>query len=426
MCWTGLRKISGRLVALSIGACLATGSIKAQQLDYWVYSDFAQGEALKLQQAFMDEFIASHPGLTISISGRGDDDLLAGQIAGAASGTGPDVFMNSASFGSLLVRADVLKNIYEDWMAMDEGFRAQFNPSLIDMCTPRPEVMYCLPYTGYGSFMYRNLTVLEAAGIDPNEPIEDWDDWKQQLEKIKAVGKQGVNDLSQTGFAIANIYSGAAEDDEWGIDFDNRKTLIAPEPLAQTLTMLIDLKSYSSGTSENEQVTKDLFITNELAFVINGPWLNPIFEQAAKESGLKYDWVLIPGVREGAYGGVKDFEFIGVAPKENAKIAWEFAAYVAEKQQMVRWAAALGRFNGNDAALAEPQVASHPLLAITLEATKHAIFERPPFFSKPYPADYFSVLLDGVADAVDGGRDDVRQLAENIIDDLNELIAEEE
>jgi len=426
MCWMGFKKIGASLAALTIGGFLAQGNVKAQQLDYWVYSDFAQGEALKLQQTFIDEFTARHPGLTISISGRGDDDLLTGQIAGAASGTGPDVFMNSTSFGALLVKAGVLKNIYQDWMAMDEGFRNQFNPSLIDICTPRPEVMYCLPYTGYGSFMYRNLTVLEEAGIDPNELIKDWDDWKQQLEKIKAVGKQGVNDLSQTWFSIANIYSGVAEQDEWGIDFDNVKTLIKPDKLAQALAMLIDLKSYSSGTSEDEQVTKDLFITNQLAFVVNGPWVNPIFEQAAKESGLKYDRVLVPGVKEGAYGGVKGFELIGVAPKENAKIAWEFAAFVAEKQQMTRWAAALGRFNSNDAALAEPEIASHPLLAITNEASKHAIFNRPPFFIKPYPADYFSVLLDGVADAVDGGHDDVRQLAENIIDNLNALIAEEE
>jgi len=117
-----------------------------------------------------------------------------------------------------------------------------------------------------------------------------------------------------------------------------------------------------------------------LLFFVGGPWNNPIFEQAASASGLKYDWVLIPGAQEGAHGGVKGFEFIGIAPKENAKIAWEFAAHVAEKNQMTRWAAALGRFNSNDAALQDPQVAGHPLLAITRDAVLHAIFNRPPFF----------------------------------------------
>jgi len=417
-----------RLLREKAAVCLlslvaAASPAMAQELDYWVYSDFAQGEALRLQQTFIEEFTAKYPDVKITISGRGDDDLLTGQIAGAASGTGPDVFMNSTSLGAILAKAGVLKNIYQDWMAMDEEFRAQFNPDLIAMCTPQPEVMYCIPYTGYGSFMYRNLSVLEEAGIDPNQPIKDWEDWKAQMQKLEAAGKRSVNDLSQTWFSVANIYSGVAEMDEWGIDFDNRKTLIKPEKLAEAAQMLIDIKPYTTGTSEDEQVTKDLFITNQLAYIVSGPWTNPIFEQAAASSGLKYDWVLVPGAVEGSYGGVKGFEFIGVAPKENAKIAFEFAAHVAEKNQMTRWAAALGRFNSNDAALADSQVASHPLLALTNEAASHAIFNRPPFFVEPYPADYWSVLLDGIADIVDGV-ETAQEGAQRIVEELDALVEE--
>jgi len=420
MGWIGF----GSVAALALTGVLASGVTQAQQLDYWVYSDFAQGEALKLQQTFIGEFTAKHPGVKITISGRGDDDLLTGQIAGASSGTGPDVFMNSTSLGAILAKAGALKNIYEDWMAMPEEFRAQFSPDLIKMCTPQPGVMYCLPYTGYGSFMYRNLTLLEEAGIDPKQPIKDWSDWKTQMEKVAATGKKAIPDMSQTWLSLANIYSGTAQPEEWGIDFDNKKTRINPGKLAETAQMLLDIKSYTSGTSEDDQVTKDLFSTNQLAFVVSGPWVNPIFEQVAKERGLKYDRVLVPGAKEGQYGGVKGFEFIAVAPKANAKLAWEFAAYVAEKKQMIRWASALGRFNSNEAALADPQVAGHPLLAITNEASKHAIFNRPPFFVKPYPTDYWSVLLDGVADIVEGD-ETPQDGAKRIVGELNELIEAE-
>lgn len=416
--------ISRRATALGLAGVLLSTAASAQELEYWVYSDFAQGEALKLQQTFIDEFTKQHPGLKITISGRGDDDLLTGQIAGATSGTGPDVFMNSTSLGAILAQAGALKNLHEDWMAMPEEFRTQFNPDLIKMCTPEPGVMYCLPYTGYGSFMYRNLTVLEKAGIDPTQPIKDWADWKAQMEKISAAGKKAVPDMSQTWFSLANLYSGVAEPNEWGIDFAGKKTLIVPDKLAATTQFMTDIKAFTTGTSEDDQVTKDLFVTNELAFIIGGPWINPIFEQAAKESGLKYDRVLVPAVKAGDFGGVKGFEFIGVAPNENAKISWQFAAYVAEKKQMARWAAALGRFNSNDAALADPAVANHPLLAITNEASKHAIFNRPPFFVKPYPTDYWSILLDGVANIVEGD-ETPKEGAERVVGELNELIASE-
>ncbi|RNF33889.1 extracellular solute-binding protein [Paracoccus methylarcula] len=411
-----------RVLWLALAGAALAGHAGAQELDYWVYSDFAQGEALELQQSFIDEFKAEHPEVEITISGRGDDDLLTGQIAGAASGTGPDVFMNSTSLGAILVEAGALKNIYEDWMAMPEEFRKQFNPDLIDMCSPEPEVMYCLPYTGYGSFMYRNLAVLKEAGIDPDAPIRDWEDWKAQMEKIEAIGKKAVPDMSQTWFSVANAYSGVAEPGEWGIDFENDKTLIEPDKLAAAAQLLVDMKPYSTGTSEDDQATKDLFMSNELAFIVGGPWINPIFEQAAENGDLEYDWVLVPGAEEGKHGGVKGFEFIGVAPKENAGISWLFAAYVAEKSQMSRWAAALGRYNSNDEALADPEVSGHPLLKITNDAAKNAIFNRPPFFVEAYPADYWSVLLDGIASIVEGD-ETPDEGAARIVEELDEVIA---
>ena len=82
-----------------------TGIAAAQDktLEYWVYSDFAQGDALALQQEFIREFTAKHPGVKIEIIGKGDADLTAGQIAGAASGNVPDVFMNGIGTGAQLV-----------------------------------------------------------------------------------------------------------------------------------------------------------------------------------------------------------------------------------------------------------------------------------------------------------------------------------
>ena len=394
----------------------------AVHLDYWVYSDFAQGEALKLQQSFIDGFTAEHPGLSITISGRGDDALLTGEIAGAASKTGPDVFMNSTALGATLVKAGALKNVYDDWMAMPESFRKQFNPELIKVCTPKPGTMYCLPYTGYASLLFRNLTVLEKAGIDPSEPIRNWDDWKAQMAKVKAAGMYAMPDMSQTWFGLANMYSGAAGPDDWGIDFDANKTLIKADKLAATTQYMVDIKPYSTDASDDDQVTKDLFISDKLAFLPGGPWINPIFEKAAKESGLKYDWVLIPGKETGKPAGVKGYELIGVAPNAHADIAWQFAAYVAEKKQMARWAAALGRYNSNDEALADPSVVSNPLLKSTVEAAKNAIFNRPPFFVKAYPADYFSVLLDDVAAIMDGDESPADGAAA-AVEDLNADIA---
>ena len=163
------------LAVASAGTLAAAGAVHAQTpvtLQYWVYSDFAQGDALKLQQQFIAEFEAAHPGVKIVISGKGDDDLTTGQVTGAASGNLPDVFMNGLAAGAQLVEAKAVDNIYARWMAMPQEYRDQFDKDAIASCSPKPQVMYCLPYTGFGEIMFRNLTVLKEAGHRHRDPAE--------------------------------------------------------------------------------------------------------------------------------------------------------------------------------------------------------------------------------------------------------------
>jgi multiple sugar transport system substrate-binding protein len=411
-------------VVLAIGA--APCSVRADSpvtLEYWVYSDYAQGDALKLQQTFIDEFRKTHPNVIINISGKGDDDLLTGEVTGAASGTLPDVFMNGVDVGASLVQAGALKNIYADWMAMPKGYREQFSQDEISTCTPKPETMYCIPYTGFGTFMYRNLDVLQAAGIDPAVPIKDWADWLSQMQKIKAAGKFAIPDETQTWQSVVEIYSGVAGPNDWGVDFATKKTKVDPQKLVSALKMFKDMKPYTSGTSRNDQATKDLFISNQLAFHIVGPWVNPTYEQASKQSRLKYDYVLVPGISAGQYGGIKGYEFLGIAPGKNAKTAFEFAAYITDKDQMVRWAKLLSRYNANAAAMSDPSVMSLRLMKMTKDAVIHAHFNMPPYFVDPYPNCYRQLLTDKAAAVADGDMAP-NDGAKDLIDSLNKCLSE--
>lgn len=411
-------------VMLAIGA--ASGSVRADSpvtLEYWVYSDYAQGDALKLQQTFIDEFKKTHPNVALNISGKGDDDLLTGEVTGAASGTLPDVFMNGVDVGATLAQAGALKNIYADWMATPKSYRDQFSAEEISICTPKPDTMYCIPYTGFGTFMFRNLDVLKAAGIDPNAPIKDWADWLQQMRKIKAAGKFAIPDETQTWQSVVEIYSGVAGPNDWGVDFATKKTKADQQKLALALKMFKDMKPYTSGTSRNDQATKDLFISNQLAFHIVGPWVNPTYEQASKQSGLKYDYVLVPGISVGQNGGIKGYEFLGIAPGKNAKTAFEFAAYITDKDQMVRWAKLLSRYNANAAAMSDPSVVSQSLMKITKDAVDHAHYNMPPYFVDSYPNCYRQLLTDKAAAVADGDMSP-EDGAKDLIDSLNKCLSQ--
>ena len=59
-----------------------------------------------------------------------------------------------------------------------------------------------------------------------------------------------------------------------------------------------------------------------------------------------------------------------VSPGQNREIAWKFAAYITEKNQMARWAKLLSRYNANAAAMADPEVTALPLIAKSVKAVE--------------------------------------------------------
>ena len=121
---------------------------------------------------------------------------------------------------------------------MPQAFRDQFDKDAIASCTPKPETMYCLPYTGFNELLFRNLTVLKEAGIDASAPSKDWAEWFEQMKKVKAAGKFAMPDQAQVFNSVASTYSIVGLHEEWGIDFGAKKTKINPETYATRTSSL--------------------------------------------------------------------------------------------------------------------------------------------------------------------------------------------
>lgn len=383
-------------------AAEATEAPAAQNvtLEFWTFSDYATDAGGDMMKTFISEFEAAHPGVTVNMTGKGGDELNNGIVTSAASGTIPDVYMGTTSQGALFVSINAMPNLYDRWMAMPEAYRTQFSPSMIAEVTPAEKTMYAMPFTGYATFMYRNLTVLKAAGIDPAEPVNTWDEWLAQMKKIHDAGFYGMGSFYNDWWDFTNIYSGAATDDEWGIDFANKTTKINPEKYIETVKFLEAAKAYGTENGDQDQATTDLFLSNKLAFIVTGPWMDPTFKAAKESNGLDYDYVLIPGATPDNKGGVRGTEFVTISPtSKNADLAWEFVTYICDEPQLERWGKALGRFNGNDAAMAK---VSDPLLTITIDAAKSSLFERPPHFTTAYPGNYYQALQDNLAQITTG------------------------
>ena len=389
-------------------------------LEFWTYADIAQGAGLEYLNRMIAKFQETHPNVKVNITGKGDDDLLASLVTAAASGTMPDVFEQSTRSGADLRKAGAVTNIYDRWMAMPEEYRSQFNPDLLKLVTPEPGVMYAIPHTGYGNLMYRNLTVLKAAGIDPNEKVDTWDKWLEQMKKIGDVGYKAVPNMATDWFGYGSIYGGIGTREEWGIDFANNKTLVNPDKWAKTAEFLIAAKPYTTDLPVLDQGVTDLFIANQLAFYFCGSWCDPTFVAAKETSGLEYDWALIPGATPERHGGVSGYELISMNTKSaHADLAWEFLTFMTGYDAMYALGQDLGRFNANAKAMA---AVDNPLIAITVEAADGAVYNAAPFFVEPYPTDYYPVMSANMTDIYEG-KMTPEEGAQKLIADVNEVIA---
>jgi multiple sugar transport system substrate-binding protein len=389
-------------------------------LEYWTFPDYASGPMGDLQMKFISEFEAAHPGVKINITGKSGDELNAATVSAAASGTLPNINTGTTSMGANFVAVNALKDVYDSWMAQPEAFRAQINQSMLKEVSPDANSMLGMPYTGYATFLYRNLKVLKAAGIDPNEKVETWDQWLAQMKKVKDAGYIAFPSVYDDWWNFTNIYSGAATDDEWGIDFENKVTKINPEKYIQTVKFLEEAKKYGTDLGMQDQATTDLFLSDKLAFLPGGPWMNPTYQEGMKNTGLEYDYVLIPGATPDNTGGVRGTEFIGFNPNDpNFDLAWQFVMYLVDEPQLKQVAETIGRFNANDVVNSEVE---DPLLTMTAEAAKSSLPERPPFFVEPYPGNYYQALQDNLA-LITSGEMTPEEGAAALITELNAIIA---
>jgi len=385
-------------------------------LEFWNFADFATGPGGELVQQFIDEYEAANPGVTVELVGKPDTEIEAGVIAGASAGELPDVFANAYNSGYAVSNAGAVKDVSEWWDALPEDYRSQFSLAAVE-ALQRDGKMYGVPYTLYSTVLYRNLTVLREAGIDPDAEIKDWDDWMSQMQKVSEAGYTALPNYTLDGWLVLH-YLGGVEGVQNGVE--NGKWTVTTEQLAKAYAFLKSARQYGTDISPFDASATDLFITDKLAFYSMGPWANPTFAEAAANNALDYDYVLIPGETANHAGGVHGGEFLAITPGPHAEEAFKFAAFLADKTQMTRFAAALGRANFNAAAMADPTVAENPLIKLTGESAAQGMNDAAYFV--PFPLSIRQPLSNYAIEAVEG-RMSVEEAANGAIKEINDILA---
>jgi multiple sugar transport system substrate-binding protein len=425
-----IRLIVFLLICLLLAACAAPrtdqpadGTEQASGgddvvLEFWTFADYATGPGGDLMQQFIDEYEAANPNVTVELVGKPDTEIQAGVITGASAHELPDLFANAYNSGYEVATAGAVQDVSAWWNAMPDDYKSQFAPAAVEGLQHDGK-MYGVPYTLYSAILYRNLTVLRDAGIDPDAGIKDWDDWITQMQQVSEADYTALPNYAIDGWLIMH-YLGGVEGVHNGVK--DGKWTVTPEQLAEAYSFLASARQYGTEVSPFDASATDLFITNKMAFYTMGPWANPTFEEAAKNNDLDYDYVLIPGAVAEHAGGVHGGEFLAITPGPNAEEAFKFATFLADKAQMSRFAADLGRANFNAAAMSDPAVAENPLVVLTADAAAQGMDDAAYFV--PFPLSIRQPLTDYAVEVVEG-RMTPEEAANAAVQEINDLLASE-
>lgn len=389
-------------------------------IEFWTFNDFAVGTALDLFNTFIEEFEEANPGVTVNLTGKPGEDIKTGLVAGAGSGELPDAVQIQLGAGGDLLAVEALADVRAYWDAESDEFRNQFTPSVMDLLL-KEGGCWGLPFTAYATILYRNLTVLREAGIDPDAGVATWDDLAGQVAAVKGNGPWGMCRVLGSDWIQKHWYGGVSGTQQTTMADDGLSVTYDPEKYTQLFEYMLSLKDYTAEPFMYDTAATDLIVTNQVGFLSMGPWLAPTLEEAVAESGLEYDAVQIPGQTPSDFGGVRGGEFTPVMPGPNVEMAWKWAAYVSDAPQTARFAAQLGRYLANDQALQDPEVQANWLVQLTAKAFGDAIDEGP--FMMQVAAGWGQPEID-YGTLVWEGEMEPGEAAEAMITEMNAILAE--
>ena len=235
-----------------------------------------------------------------------------------AANSGPALVLFSTAFR--FQYADHLKDISDifDVTGMD---KADFIQSYLDYCSEDGK-LYLLPFQIVGYYMMWNKDLFTEAGLDPETPPANWDQWAEYAAKItnedKNVYGSGLSyNYPYQAAHIIQRFGGLAvtkEDGKWTAHFAGN------EGYVKYLTMFRDM--IKSGYNPIDADTDPTFPAGQLGMTVTGPWTTGGLDT----NGINYGIALVPDGEAGAMNSVEviGFAVTDVVPEEQQLAAYRF------------------------------------------------------------------------------------------------------
>ena len=193
---------------------------------------------------------------------------------------------------------------------------------------------YVLPYTFSTPMLYYNADLFRDAGLDPDAPIETWDDVKECGLALKAAGHEGVQ-ITATGdgsdwLIQAMIYSNGGDvmnEDHTEVTFTDPNTVGA-------ISMWQDLVKSGAHTNYTDTEAQEAFLAGNQGMLVTTAALESGLISAAESGGWELKAAPFPSFegKESVPTNSGSGLCIMSSDPEKQAAAWEFIKYVTSAE----------------------------------------------------------------------------------------------
>ncbi|MDQ0063332.1 ABC transporter substrate-binding protein [Paenibacillus harenae] len=400
--WKGKKRISallgiGLAIILALAGC--SGKSGTSVIDDNGEPDAAPGDQVTIdfwfpwggdyqkefKQYVVDEFEKKHPNIKVKmtfVESSGQTQSSDKLLTAIAGGNPPDVALfdrfligSWAAKGSL---TDLTEFVENGGVSPDDYYKSVWDESVYE------KKVYALPWGTDNRAMYYNKTLMEKAGLDPNNPPKTIAELDEMAEAIFVEGKNGKYDeigfipWMNQGFLYTQAWN-------WGGAWEQNGELTPNHP--QNVKALdwmagyakkYNIENLTSFSTAIGQTGMNPFWTGKVGFVFDGNWVLNDLSKYKPE----FEWGVAPMPAADGYPSITwagGWSYVIPKGAKHTNEAWEFVKFVAHKEGTLLWSKRPTA--GNDITVMpsvndELKLADNPNLKIFLDMMPNA-FTRP-------------------------------------------------
>lgn len=345
-----LRVATAAVVLLGVTACAGQGDPASTTdgsesddgpvtLQFWHGMTGPDGPAV---QQVIDDFNNSQDDIVIEPNIMPWDQLYQKLLTSLTTEDGPQIIAMDASRIPQYAATGALATT-DDYFSDSTYMDTSVLPEAAVEASKFGEDNFGIPFNLAPMMLYYNKDLFEAAGLDPDKPPADWDEFAEMASKL-TVDENGDGKPEQYAIALADhetvpMYQPFLWNNGGGVVSEDGTTSLLDDPatleaLDFWVTQVRDNKVSPVGLAGAD--ADKLFQTGKAAMEVVGPWMTTGFTEA----GINFGLAPAPAGPKGedTLMNVVSFTLNGTISDGDREAAYEFFTYWNSVESQVTWA----------------------------------------------------------------------------------------